>query len=540
VRNEKGEVYRLAGVADDVTDRKAAEEALRFQKSLLEAQTEAAQDGILVVSREGKIISHNKRLVALWGIPADVLASGSERAILNVVLSKLAHPKEFLARARDLQNRPNDVSSEEVILSDGRVFDHYTAPVRAAGRGFYGRVWFFRDVTGRKRLESQLRQGQKMEAIGRLAGGVAHDFNNLLTAILGYSDVLAVKLAGNEGLLADLAEIKQSGERAASLTSQLLAFSRQQTVQPKVLDLNRVVGKIEKMLRRMIGEDVDLRTNLAPSLGSVRADAVQLDQVLMNLAVNARDAMPRGGRLTIETGDVVLDDAFVREHPGSAKGPHAHLRVTDTGAGMPKEVLAHCFEPFFTTKELGKGTGLGLATVYGIVKQNGGYVGVRSEPGQGTSFDIYLPRVDEAPVRSGETVMLPCILGTERILLVEDEAVVRKLVRTTLKASGYAVSEAASGEEALRIVKDQSAPFDLLITDMVMPGMGGRDLARKIREQWPDVPVLYMSGYTEDAAFRQGGLESGAVLLRKPFSPNDILVKVRKILRPVSQGKRVG
>ncbi|HEX7900077.1 MAG TPA: PAS domain-containing protein [Planctomycetota bacterium] len=537
VRNEKGEIYRMAGVADDMTTRKAGEEALRFQKCLLEAQTEAAQDGILVVSGEGKVISHNRRLSKLWEIPADVVASASEQSILNFILGKLAHPKEFLARVRHLHNHPDDVSAEEVLLSDGRVFDHYTAPVLAQGRGFYGRVWFFRDVTARKRLEAQLRQGQKMEAIGRLAGGVAHDFNNLLTAILGYSDVLASKLAGNEGLLADLAEIKQSGERAASLTSQLLAFSRQQTVQPKVLDLNRVVVKMEKMLRRLIGEDVDLRTELAPKLWSVKADAVQMDQVLMNLSVNARDAMPRGGRLTIETRDVVIDSAFVQEHPGAATGPHVLIRVSDTGMGMRKEVLAHCFEPFFTTKEAGKGTGLGLATVYGIIKQNGGYVGVRSEEGRGTSFEIYLPRVAEAPSGASDTVALPCIPGSGRVLLVEDEAVVRRLVRQTLKNYGYNVVEAVNGVEALKVVTEDAGAFDLVITDLVMPEMGGRDLALKLRERWPEVPVLYMSGYTEDAAIRQGGLESDAILLHKPFSPNEMLNKVRKSLQLATRGK---
>jgi two-component system, cell cycle sensor histidine kinase and response regulator CckA len=529
----------LVALAIGQERRREAEEALRFQKSLLEAQTEAAQDGIMVLSRDGRILSHNRRLVELWRIPADLLGADSERNMLNFILDNLAHPKEFIARVSDLQSRPDDVSSEEVLLSDGRVFEHYTAPVRASGRAFYGRVWFFRDVTARKRLEAQVRQGQKMEAIGRLAGGVAHDFNNLLTAILGYSDVLSAKLAGHESLLADLAEIRQSGERAASLTSQLLAFSRQQTVQPKILDLNRVVGKVEKMLRRLIGEDVDLRTDLAATLWSVRADAVQIDQVLMNLAVNARDAMPRGGRLTIETRDVALDSAFVREHPGSAAGPHVLIRVTDTGSGMPKEVLAHCFEPFFTTKELGKGTGLGLATVYGIIKQNHGYVGVSSEPGKGTSFEIYLPKVNEKPSGACETVMLPCILGTERLLLVEDEVVVRKLVSQTLKAQGYTVTEAVNGDEALKIAMRQSSAFDLVITDMVMPGMGGRDLGRKLREMWPDMPVLYMSGYTEDAAIRQGGLEEGAILVRKPFSPNDMMVKVRKALQHATRGKLV-
>jgi two-component system, cell cycle sensor histidine kinase and response regulator CckA len=295
---------------------------------------------------------------------------------------------------------------------------------------------------------------------------------------------------------------------------------------------------MENMLRRLIGEDVELRTRLAPGLSSVKADVGQLDQILMNLAVNARDAMPKGGALTIETGDVELDDAFVSEHAGSVKGPHVMLRVRDTGVGMPKEVLAHVFEPFFTTKEQGKGTGLGLATVYGIVKQNGGYVGVSSEPGKGTSFDIYLPRVAEAPQRSEETTSLMPIHGDERVLLVEDEAVVRGLARQTLKLHGYTVIEARDGDEALRLAAEGAA-FDLLITDLIMPKMGGRDLARRLKEKLPGLPVLYMSGYSDDAAFREGGLEPGSALISKPFSPQQLLHKVRKTIRAAQRVTRV-
>ena len=537
VRNERGETYRIAGVAEDVTDRKEAEEILRFQKSLLEAQTEAAQDGVLVVSNDGRVLSHNRRLSQLWEIPEGGVSSGAELTAMSFILSKLVRPKEFLARVRFLHDNPDDVSSEEILLSDGRVFDHYSAPVRAPGKGFYGRVWFFRDVTARKKLEAQLRQSQKMEGIGRLAGGVAHDFNNLLTAILGYSDVLATKLKGQDSLLADLAEIKSAGERAASLTSQLLAFSRMQPVMPKVLDLNNVVVKIEKMLRRLIGEDVELKTELSAHLGCVRADAGQLDQVLMNLAVNARDAMPKGGQLTISTRDVEVAEAFVRENPGAKAGPHVLLRVADTGVGMPKEVLSHVFEPFFTTKEQGKGTGLGLATVYGIVKQNGGYVGVRSALGRGTSFEIYLPRVAEKATRGDETQFLPTISGlaSGRVLLVEDEAVVRGLVRQTLKTHGYTVVEATNGDEALRMIGSDTARFDLLVTDLIMPKMGGRDLALKLKERWPDLPVLYMSGYTDDAAFREGGVEPDSALISKPFSPNQIVLKVRKTLQQAAR-----
>lgn len=534
VRDASGDVYRVAGVAEDVTERKRADEALRFQKSLLEAQTEAAQDGILVLSLEGSIISHNRRFARLWGVPEDILRAGSERETMGFILGRLAHPKDFLARCRYLSDHPDDISSEEITLADGRVFDHYSAPVKAPGKKFYGRVWFFRDVTSRKRLESQLRQGQKMEAIGRLAGGVAHDFNNLLTGIIGYCDVLSSKMSERPEVVADLLEIRQAGQRAASLTGQLLAFSRKQTLQPKLLDLNEAVGNLEKMLRRLIGEDVELKTELASDIGGVRADAGQMDQVLINLAVNARDAMPGGGQLTISTRNVDVSEAFADAHPGAAPGAHVLLRVQDTGVGMSKETLAHLFEPFFTTKEQGKGTGLGLATVYGIVSQSRGWVDVRSTPGAGTSFDIYLPKVGERPAKA---VPAPPPAATSpgkgRVFLVEDEVIVRRLVNATLTRQGYSVREATNGAEALELLNGSAEGFDILLTDLIMPRMGGRELAQRLRSLRPELPVLYMSGYSNDEAFREGVVEPGASLISKPFAPAELL----KVLGTVLEGR---
>ena len=394
------------------------------------------------------------------------------------------------------------------------------------------------DVTARKSAaeelaatQQQLLQAQKMEAVGRLAGGVAHDFNNLLTAILGYAELLASKVPPDSGLREELGEIREAGERAAGLTRQLLAFSRKQVLQPEVLRLNDLVENVEKMLRRVIGEDVELVTRLDASGGSVRADPGQLEQVIVNLAVNARDAMPKGGRLTIETADVVLDSAYAGQHAVVPPGRYTMLAVSDTGVGMDAATQERLFEPFFTTKEKGKGTGLGLSTVYGIVKQSGGYIWVYSEPGMGTTFKVYLPRVDEAalvlPARSTESIPA---LGTETILLVEDEPAIRALSRRVLEASGYRVLEAGNGTDALERARTEEGPIHLLLTDLVMPNMGGSDLASRLQELRPDIRVLFMSGYTDDGVVRGGLLGQGQAFLQKPFTPQGLARKVRELL----------
>jgi signal transduction histidine kinase len=387
-----------------------------------------------------------------------------------------------------------------------------------------------RAATQQRRLEEQLIQSQKMEGIGRLAGGVAHDFNNLLTAILGYAELMESQLE-DEGLRSELREIRLAGERAAALTRQLLAFSRRQVLQPRTLDLNALVSDVEKMLARLIGEDVALVTRLEPALGSVRADPGQLEQVIMNLAVNARDAMPKGGTLTFETANAVLEADFVSVHPGALPGAHVVLTVTDTGTGMTDEVRSHAFEPFFTTKEKGKGTGLGLATAYGIVKQSGGYITVESEAGRGTTFRIYLPRVEGAAVAPGRATSSSLSpVGTETILLVEDEAGVRRLSLTVLETQGYVVLEAASGDIALQVARAETGPIHLVVTDVVMPGMSGRELWDRLRALRPDSRVLFMSGYTDDAIARHGVLEPGIAFLQKPFTPFSLAQKVRELL----------
>jgi two-component system, cell cycle sensor histidine kinase and response regulator CckA len=392
---------------------------------------------------------------------------------------------------------------------------------------------FAEDVTERRVLEQQLQQSQKMEAVGRLAGGIAHDFNNLLMVISGYAEFLLERLGPEPALRNPAQEIASAAGRASSLTRQLLAFSRKQMLAPKILDLNTVVTENSNMLRRMIGEDIDMVLVAAKGLGSVRADAGQIEQVIMNLAVNARDAMPSGGRLTIETSNLTLDEELARVQPPLKPGQYIMLSITDTGAGMDSETQSHIFEPFFTTKGT-KGTGLGLSTVYGIVKQSGGYIWVESQPGKGTTFKIYLPRIADLPEVPAQADFPAATVatepGTETILLVEDEANLRYLARQFLEKQGYRVIEAAEGTVALQIAVAHEGVIHLLLTDVIMPGMNGRELAQRIAEIRPNTQVLYMSGYTENVIGRNGTLEAGVRLLQKPFTLRELKNRVREVL----------
>ena len=391
-----------------------------------------------------------------------------------------------------------------------------------------------RDVTERRALERQFLQAQKMEAVGRLAGGVAHDFNNLLTAILGYADLLLDGLPALSPLRPDLEEIRKAANRAGGLTRQLLAFSRKQVLEMRVLDLNELVADMDKMLRRLLGEDIDVLTKLGSELGAVRADAGQLEQVIVNLAVNARDAMPDGGRLTIETRNAELDDSYVRAHVPVQPGRYVMLAVSDTGIGMSAETMSHVFEPFFTTKEPGKGTGLGLATVYGIVKQSGGYVWCYSERGEkgegGTTFKVYLPRVDAPVDQFPARAVLPRTPGSETILLVEDEAALRALTRRLLEKHGYTVLEAGTADAALALARAHVGPIHLLLADVVLPGASGPTLAGELLSRRADLKVLFMSGYTEDAIVHRGVLAPNTAFINKPFSGDNLAAKVRDVL----------
>jgi two-component system, cell cycle sensor histidine kinase and response regulator CckA len=383
-----------------------------------------------------------------------------------------------------------------------------------------------RDITERKQLQEQLFLSQKLEAVGRLSGGIAHDFNNILGVIIGYSEALQQKIGPDDPFREAVDEIEKAGQRAASLTQQLLAFSRKQVLEPKILDLNSIVNDVEKMLRRLIGEDIELKTVLSQDLGRVKADRGQIEQVIMNLAVNSRDAMPCGGKLTLETSNGVLTEADTARHRYVVPGPCVTLQVSDTGMGMDAEVQSHVFEPFFTTKGKGKGTGLGLATVYGIVKQSGGYIWLESESGKGTKFNICLPRAEGVEEEAVRETVKPArrAAGPQTILLVEDEPSLRKLTRRTLVEAGYTVLEAEDAAEAMEVARRSDSPMDLLLTDIVMPGMNGHELAAQLSPGRPDMKVLFMSGYTDGAVATHGVLKPGTTILRKPFS-RDTLVK---------------
>ena len=461
--------------------------------------------------------------------------------------AKLLHPDDREATLGRLQVAAREMCDQRlefrVVAADGRIVwlsDHVRVVTDSLGRARRLRGAMI-DITNQKhaldalrRREQQLRQAQKLEALGRLAGGIAHDFNNLLTAIQGHTSLMLAELEEGDAHRADLQEIKRAAERAASLTRQLLAFSRKQVLQPKIVDLNVIVQEMEKLLRRVIGEDIELVVLQEPSLGRALADPGQLEQVVMNLVVNARDAMPCGGRITIETANVDLDERTAQRLPGPIRpGPYVMLAVTDTGHGMDKETQSRIFEPFFTTKE--KGTGLGLSTVYGIVKQSGGYIWVYSEPGQGTTFEVYLPRVEAvAEPATGADRLGEARGGSETILVVEDEGAVRDLVRRSLERKGYTVLCASSTDEALTLGSRRDRPIHLLLTDVVMPQMSGYELARRLTLLRPEMRVLYMSGYPENGTAQRAMMEPGAWLLEKPFTPYELTSAVRRVLdRPV-------
>jgi PAS domain S-box-containing protein len=434
-------------------------------------------------------------------------------------------------RARALGDRFR--SEYRMVGKDGRVvWVHDESVYLRDEEGRLMRVeGFLLDVSERKALESGLLQAQKMEAVGRLAGGIAHDFNNLMSAVVGFGELVYSRLDEESPLRAQVEQIVRAGERASAMTNQLLAFSRKQVLQARVLDLNAVVADSEKLLRRLIGEDVELTCVLGPELEPVEADPVQLEQVIVNLAVNARDAMPRGGKLTIETANVEVDREYASSHFGVETGPYVLLSVSDTGVGMDADTRARAFEPFFTTKGEGEGTGLGLATVFGIVKQSGGHVAVYSEPGRGTTFKVYLPRAEDHAQRSERpNIRLTLPRGSETILLVEDEELVRNLERQVLQECGYTVLEARDPRQAFEIAADHEGPIDLLLTDVVMPGCSGRELAERLTPTRPEMKVLYSSGYADDAVVRHGVLEAEVAFLPKPLTPASVAAKAREVL----------
>jgi two-component system, cell cycle sensor histidine kinase and response regulator CckA len=457
----------------------------------------------------------------------------SREEFLSKTMREIWHPEEVAAAiARLAEPSGEPWSGVRRHFKKGgasitvEVFSH---TVRLAGRRY--RLSAVRDITDQRELEERFRQSQKMEAVGRLAGGVAHDFNNLLTVMLGYSDVLLQGLAPGP-LQEATEEIRRAGERAAALTRQLLAFSRKQTLVPEVLDIGDILNGMSSMVERLIGEDIKVRVVVSPNLGRVKADRGQLEQVVMNLAINARDAMPKGGSLIFELQNVELDDAYAATHAEVEPGPYVLIAISDTGTGMDAETQKRVFEPFFTTKEAGRGTGLGLSTVHGIVHQSGGSIDVYSEPGRGTTFKVYLPRfVGDAAARRSASGLHPKLpTGSETVLVVEDEAAIRQLTNLILQRAGYIVLLAESPVAAERIAGSHSGPIHVMLTDVVMPGMRGPELAERLLRERPDLRVLYMSGYTDDAIAHHGFLDAGTAFLQKPFTPLGLMKKIREVL----------
>jgi two-component system, cell cycle sensor histidine kinase and response regulator CckA len=546
--NSRNEITGLQGIFWDVTERHVAEE--RFHKQAEE--TEAARvrlDAILTsvgesiyqLDAEGNLIYLNPAGAKMLGYTLDEIVGQKMHALVHSHSNAIqAHRPESCPLLNVIKKGVPYQTSEDYFLSKtGHLIPvQYTSTPIVLNGQITGAVLSTRDITERKEAEAirqeseqKLLQSQKMEAIGRLAGGVAHDFNNLLTAIIGYNELMLMKLSRNDPLKHSAEEIKKASGRAAALTQQLLAFSRRQMLQTRVFDLNSIVSDIDPMLRRLIGEDIDFITIQGEDAGAVKADPGQIEQVIMNLVVNARDAMPNGGKLTLETARVELGEDLTDRSSPIIAGQYVMLAVSDNGTGIDEETRLHLFEPFFTTKEKGKGTGLGLSTVYGIVKQSSGHIRVYSEVGSGTTFKVYLPRVNRSLYDlEHDAVELDLPSGVETILLVEDEAVVRTLVREILESYSYQVIEAQNSTEALDICENYKEPIDLLVTDIVMPQMSGPELVKRSTSLRPEMKVLYMSGYTENAIVHHGILTEEIPFLQKPFTPDSLASKVREVL----------
>ena len=525
LRDAEGQISHFIAIKQDISEKRHLEE----HNARLVAVLETTPDFVGITDANFRIlfVNRNGRQMVGFGEAEDVShmhidachPEWAMKIIMDEGIPSAVRTGTWLGEIALLTRNGKEIPVSQAIV---------------AHKAANGKVEFFstimRDLTERKKIEAQLHQSQKMEAVGQLAGGVAHDFNNLLTVINGFSEIVAGTLPPNDPNRKMLQEVSKAGERAASLTRQLLAFSRKQVLEPRVLDLNSVVTNTENMLRRLIGEDVMLWTVLAPALSCVKVDPGQIEQVIMNLAVNARDAMPQGGKITIETQNVDLGETYAASHQEVRPGRYVMLAVSDTGCGMTPEIQSHIFEPFFTTKGPSKGTGLGLATVYGIIKQSGGYIYVYSEPGRGTSFKIYLPPVEERISTKQSEGNKRTQQGTETILLVEDEDAVRTVTYSALRLFGYTVLEANRGTEAIRLCERHQGPIHLLVTDVVMPEMGGRQLVERLAQLRPDLKVLYLSGYTDDAVVRHGVLQADVAFLQKPFTPTSLANKVRDVL----------
>jgi PAS domain S-box-containing protein len=526
ILDDHGLVEYVVGTGVDITERKQAEEELRRANEMLEVIMRSSPIAIWAIDTGGN--------VRFWNPAAERLHGWTEEEVLGRPLPAIDEEEreDHLSLLERARNGETLIALErQRKRKDGKLVDVSLSmvPLRGAAGGVEGYIAFVTDVTESKQVEDQLRQSQKMEAMGRLAGVVAHDFNNLLTVISGYGQILLGGLNPADPMRGDMQEILKAADSAAELTGQLLAFSRRQIIQPAVVDFNALIRNMDRMLRRVIREDIQLTYLLGSEVGKVKADPGQIGQVLVNLVVNARDAMPAGGKLTIETSPVYLDEEYARTHVDVQPGPYVMLTVSDTGTGMDEETRRHLFEPFFTTKEKGKGTGLGLSTAYGIIKQSGGDIRVYTEPERGTSFKIYLPVV-EGPEPEASLARPAVQPGTETILIAEDEPGLRRLIRQVLEQQGYTVLQAPDSETALEICRNYRGPVHLLLTDVVMPGMSGKELAQKVVESMPGVKVLYMSGYTDNVIVHHGVLDEGIAFLQKPFTPDVLARKIREVL----------
>jgi PAS domain S-box-containing protein len=530
----KDRLGRLGPAVLEALERARERVALRRHERLLRDIIDANPSLIFVKDSDGRFLLGNRATAEIYGTTVDGLlgkTDGDFNPNAEEVARFLRDDREVLA-----SGRPKLIAEESVtnpVTKQTRWFQTIKLPLRMPGEQTPTLLAVATEITERKQLEEQLLQSQKMEAVGQLAGGVAHDFNNILTAIVGYADLLAAEFGGNARQIEDLEEIRKAARRAAALTRQLLSFSRKQVLEPRIVDVNGVVMNLDKMLRSLISENIQLQTHLAENLDAARVDPNQLEQVVMNLAINARDAMqPEGGTLTIETGNVTLDEDYAARHVSVVPGDYVMLAVTDTGCGMTEATKARIFEPFFTTKPAGRGTGLGLSTVYGIVKQSGGNIWLYSEPGKGTTFKVYLPALDALPEDIGKPA--PADAGSRgggTVLLVEDDAQLRHVAHRALAAQGYLVLEADRGRTALDIARRHKGAIDLLLTDVVMPDTNGRKLAETLRAARPDLRVLYLSGYPDRAIVNHGILDPGDAYIAKPFTTDAITRKVRDVLQ---------
>lgn len=528
LKDKDGNPRFIQGFMYDVSELLEAKEAIRESEAKFQSIFEGMAVGIALVSPDGRIMESNRAFQKMLGYRGEEL--------FNRSMKELVHPDDTI-QDLELQKQLMDGTKDyyqierRYIRKDGETVWGRLSVSLGQGLREKHTIHMIEDITGWKQLEMQFLQSQKMETVGRLAGGIAHDLNNLFTVLGGYSQLALLQTGGDHPLRSNLEEIKRTVDRAAELTQRLLAISRRQTMNMKVFNLNRLLQGLEKMLVRIIREDIELILRLADDLGEVKTDPGQIEQAILNLVVNARDAMPQGGKLIIETRNVELDKTYVQSHFDVVPGQYVSLSVTDTGCGMSPEVKERIFDPFFTTKSEGKGTGLGLSTVYGIVKQSGGYVWVYSEPQRGTTFKIYLPRVEEkldnltSPEEMGDFPK-----GEETLLLVEDEEALRNLTAKVLRDQGYTVLEAANGDEAIKLARNFPQRIHLLVTDLVMPQMGGKELVEQFKRLHPDCRVLFISGYTDEVMTDQGLLGHGALFLQKPFSPFEFLRKIREVL----------